>query len=402
MLGTFAIYYREPRSPSPEDLQVVDAASKIAAIAIERERAEQALRRSELKYRNLFESANDAIVIFEPGTETILEANSQACETYGFTRDEMIGKSLKELTKNVARGEQQVYSLMRTRTCRNFETVHYRKDGTPLDILANSAVIEYGGKEAVLSINRNITERKRLQLQLIQSEKMAALGQLVSGVAHELNNPLTSVLGYTQLLMALPSLNVQVSEKLEIIHREAERTRRIVNNLLSFSRQHKPSRSDVDVNEVINRTLELRTYEMRVSNLVAKTDYGQIPRIPGDEHQLQQVFMNIIVNAEQAIRSAKKNGTLSIKTEYRVSNGIECVCINIADDGPGIPREHLDKVFDPFFTTKPVGKGTGLGLAITYGIVKEHGGNIRVESNPGSGATFIVELPVAVQDPQPG
>ncbi|HEU4387871.1 MAG TPA: ATP-binding protein, partial [Blastocatellia bacterium] len=393
ILGTVAIYYSDPRSPGARDLRLVDVATKIAGIAIERENAEEALRKSGLEYRNLFESANDAIMIFEPETEIILEANSQACATYGFTREELVGKSLKELTRDVARGEQQVYSLLRTRTCRNFETVHYRKDGTPLDILANSSVIEYGGKEAILSVNRNITERKRLQLQLIQSEKMVALGQLVSGVAHELNNPLASVVAYTELLLSLPASDPLVAEKLEMISREAERTRRIVNNLLSFSRQHKPSRTEIDLNELLTRSLELRAYEMRVSNLTAKTDYGAIPKVLGDENQLQQVFMNILVNAEQAMRSANKSGTLSIKTEFQCAANNDMVSITIADDGPGILPEHLDKVFDPFFTTKPVGKGTGLGLSVSYGIVREHGGSLRVESDAGAGARFLIELP---------
>jgi PAS domain S-box-containing protein len=400
VLGTFAVYRREAGSPGIHDLQLVDAATRIAGIAIQRDAAEKALRRSELEYRNLFDSANDPIVIFEPETEIILEANNQACETYGFTRDELIGKSLKELTRNVPRGEQQVYSLLRTRTCRNFETVHHRKDGTPLDILANSAVIEYGGKEAILSINRNVTDRKRLQLQLIQSEKMAALGQLVSGVAHELNNPLTSVIGYTQLLLSLPAKDPHVSQTLEIINREAERTRRIVNNLMSFSRQHKPSWTAVDLNELLNRSLELRAYEMRVSNIVTRTDYGAIPNVPGDEHQLQQVFMNVIVNAEQAMRLVNKSGVLSIKTQVRELDGAEFVQVSISDNGPGIQPEHLDRVFEPFFTTKPVGMGTGLGLSISYGIVKEHGGRFTVESEPGRGARFLVELPASFPDPQ--
>ena len=395
VLGTFDVYHREINTPGAQDLQLVDVAGKIAGIAIQSQTAEEAVRKSELEYRNLFESANDAIIIFEPETEIILEANNQACQTYGFTRDELVGRSLKELTRDVARGEQQLYSLLRTRTCRNFETIHHKKDGTPLDILANSSVIEYGGREAILSVNRNITERKRLQLQLIQSEKMAALGQLVSGVAHELNTPLQSVIGYTQLLLSLPHVDPHLAEKLEIIDREAERTRRIVNNLLSFSRQQKPSRTEIDLNELLGRSLELRAYEMRVSNVVAKTDYGAIPQVRGDENQLQQVFMNIIVNAEQAIRSIKKNGTLSIKTEFRPTDDNGMVSVSIADNGPGILPEHIDKIFDPFFTTKALGKGTGLGLSISYGIVKEHGGNLRVESEPGAGARFLIELPAS-------
>jgi two-component system NtrC family sensor kinase len=360
----------------------------------ERKRMEEALRQSELQYRNLFESAIDPILIFEPENEIILEVNNQACETYGFAREELIGMSLKKLTKNVARGEQQVYKLMRNRTYRNFETVHFKKNGQPMDMLASSAVIDYKGKEAVLSIHRDMTERKRLQQQLIQSEKMAALGQLVSGVAHELNNPLTSVIGYTHLLLQIPSLDAQSRERLNIISREADRTRRIVTNLLSFSRQNKSACIEVDINDLLKRTIELRAYELRVNNIEVRTDFGEIPRVFGDEHQLQQVFLNIIINGEQAIRSEKSAGELAIKTEVSSKDGEQTVLVTIADDGPGIPAQNLDKVFDPFFTIKRIGKGSGLGLSITYGIVKEHGGDIRAENNPGGGARFVVELPL--------
>lgn len=359
----------------------------------DRKRMEEALRRSELQYRNLYENAIDPILIFEPEHEIILEVNNQACETYGFRREEFIGMSLKKITKDVGRGEQQIYKLMRNRTFRNFETVHFRKDGAAIDILASSAVIEYDGKEAVLSIHRDVTERKRLQQQLIQSEKMAALGQLVSGVAHELNNPLTSVIGYTQLVYQSDSLDEQARERLGIVTREAERTRRIVSNLLSFARQHKPARVEVDINELLERTLELRAYEMRVSNILVETDLHSIPKVCGDDHQLQQVFMNIIINAEQAIRDNKKEGKLRITSEVS-RNDQPKVVVKISDDGPGILPQHVEKVFDPFFSTKPIGKGTGLGLSITYGIVKEHGGGVTAENNRNGGATFTVELPV--------
>lgn len=358
----------------------------------ERKRMEEALRSSELKYRNLFESANDAILIFEPENEIILEANQQALETYGFSREELFGMSLKELTKDVGRGEQQIHILLRRRANRNFESVHFKKDGTPMDILASSAVIEYGGREAILTINRDVTERKRLQQQLIQSEKMAALGQLVTGVAHELNNPLTSVIGYTHLLLEAPSLDPTSREKLDVVIREGERARRIIGNLLSFARQHKPSRSEVDLNELLDRTLELRSYEIRRKAITVQRCYGVIPRVLGDGPQLQQALLNIIINAEQAIDSANRRGCLTVTTEMR-SGEAPIIAVIISDNGPGIPMDRLDKVFDPFFTTKPVGEGTGLGLSITYGIVKEHGGSIFAKSSPGQGTTFTVELP---------
>jgi len=360
----------------------------------ERKRTEAALKQSERQYRNLFENANDAIMIIEPESEMILEANNKACVTYGFSKDEFIGMSLKSITQDVGRGEQRIREVLQETGTTSFESVHLRKDGTAIEILGSDSVIEYDGKKAILIIARDITEINRLQQQLIQSEKLAGLGQLVSGVAHELNNPLTAVIGFTQLILADPSLDRKVRERLETVMQEGERTRRIVQNLLSFSRQHKPSRKNVNLNDLLERTLELRAYELRVNNISVHRELEDIPSIFADGHQLQQVFLNIIINAEQALQNGKGKGVLTVKTEIKEVDSIRWVRVIIADDGPGIALENMSKLFDPFFTTKPVGKGTGLGLSISYGIVKEHGGTIRVESSPGSGATFIIELPV--------
>ncbi|HEY7547578.1 MAG TPA: PAS domain S-box protein [Blastocatellia bacterium] len=360
----------------------------------ERKQMEAALRRSESDYRNLFENANDSILIFETDSEIILEANKKACETYGFAREELIGMSLKLLTKDVKRGEQQIRQLIETGYTKNFETLHFRKDGTPINILGGGSLIEYRGKTAVMAIARDITDVKKLQQQLIQADKLAALGQMIAGVAHELNNPLTSVIGFTQLMLLERSLDGQLRESLEIVRHEAERTRKIVQNLLSFSRQHKPSRTEVDINELLDNTLDLRAYEMGVNNISVHRNYGQLPNVMIDEHQMQQVFLNIIINAEHAMHLHHLGGTLTLTTAFEKSASNNCVRIIIEDDGPGIATENLDRLFDPFFTTKPVGQGTGLGLSIAYGIIKEHGGSIRVESSPGQGARFIIELPL--------
>lgn len=360
----------------------------------ERKQMEAALRRSERDYRNLFENANDSILIFETETEIILEANRKACETYGFTREEFIGMSLKLLTKDVKRGEQKIRETMETGKAKNFETIHFRKDGTPINILGGGSLIEYRGKPALMTIARDITDVKKLQQQLIQADKLAALGQMIAGVAHELNNPLTSVIGFTQLILLNLSLDEQIRENLEIVRHEAERTRRIVQNLLSFSRQHKPSRTEIDINELLDNTLDLRTYEMSVNNISVHRNYGLLPNVMADEHQMQQAFLNIIINAEHAMHSQHLGGTLTLTTRFEKSASGNTVKIIIEDDGPGITTENLDRLFDPFFTTKPIGKGTGLGLSISYGIIKEHGGSIHVESQSGQGARFIIELPL--------
>ncbi|HEY6332499.1 MAG TPA: ATP-binding protein, partial [Blastocatellia bacterium] len=198
---------------------------------------------------------------------------------------------------------------------------------------------------------------------------------------------------YSQLaLNACPDNRLKL--QLETIHKEGERARHIVQNLLSFARQHKPGRSQTDVNELLRACLDLRTYSQTAGNLSVRRRLADLPRVLADPHQLQQVFLNIIINAEQAITSSRESGNLLVKTGLKQQQGDDWVEIVIADDGPGIPPDALGRVFDPFFTTKDVGQGTGLGLSISYGIVKEHGGKIRVESQFGRGASFFVELPV--------
>jgi two-component system NtrC family sensor kinase len=264
----------------------------------------------------------------------------------------------------------------------------------PVEDSAAPIVDDKGNIIGVVLVFRDVSERRQMQEQLVQSDKLAALGQLVSGVAHELNNPLTAVMGYTELILMRNQLDIELREQLTFVHQESERTRRIVQNLLSFARQHKPMRTFVNINDILERTLGLRNYELRSRDISVIREYSELPGVFADSHQLQQVFLNIIINAEQEMDQVSSLGQLRIKTEMSANNEAAAVLITVEDNGPGIAPDHLGKVFDPFFTTKDVGKGTGLGLSISYGIIKEHGGTIRVESPYGGGARFIIELPV--------
>jgi two-component system NtrC family sensor kinase len=245
-----------------------------------------------------------------------------------------------------------------------------------------------------LEVYRDITGQRLIQSKLLQTEKMAALGQLVSGIAHELNNPLTSIQGYAQLLLTRQSASDRTQDALRI-SQEGERAGRIVKNLLLFSRETKPERRAVNLNEVIERTLSLRSYELKLENIEVDLvlDPG-LPQTLADAAQLQQVVLNLIVNAEQAIVLARGEeaciGHILIRTRRLPGDRL---ALEISDDGPGIPPEIVARIFDPFFTTKPAGVGTGLGLSIVYGIVQEHGGEVSANSHQGRGANLIVELP---------
>ena len=223
---------------------------------------------------------------------------------------------------------------------------------------------------------------------------MAALGQTISGVAHELNNPLATILSWAERLSQRPALDNSVRRGLDIILSESERAARIVRSLLTFARKRQTTRMMVDVNQVVRETLALRAYEQRVSNVsvIAALAAG-LPHVFADGHQVQQVLLNLIINAEQAMLSANGRGVLVVRTW--LDSNQNSVVIEVNDDGPGIAEDLQPKIFDPFFTTKEVGQGTGLGLTVAYAIVQEHGGRLRLESTPGTGASFYVDLPVA-------
>lgn len=234
-----------------------------------------------------------------------------------------------------------------------------------------------------------LDDLQHAQEQLLQSEKMSAVGQLISGVAHELNNPLTAILGYTQLMESEP-LNDRSRDFLQKIFRQAQRTHRVVQNLLSFARQREPRKEQVDLRRVLDETLLLRDYDLRVNNIVVERNFApDLPVVIADQHQLEQVFLNIINNAVDAILEAGKGGTLQVSCF--AENG--AAVAEFHDSGAGL--QDAKRIFDPFYTTKQVGKGTGLGLSICYGIIKEHGGDVLAFNHADGGAVFQVRLPAA-------
>ena len=275
-----------------------------------------------------------------------------------------------------------------------------RVDGSSMWVEVTAALhtSEDPGPPRLDALVRDVSERRKLEAQgrdpgheLVQSEKMAALGQTISGVAHELNNPLATILTCAERLAARP-VEPETKRGVETILGEAERAAKIVRNLLTFARKRNTTRALVDLNELVRDTLTSRAYEQRVSNITTLDALaGGLPHIFSDPHQVKQVLLNLIINAEQAMLAANGRGSLVARSWYDEAQ--DMVSLEINDDGPGIPEEVRSRIFDPFFTTKAIGKGTGLGLTVAYAIVQEHGGRIRVDSTPGAGASFFVSFP---------
>ena len=276
-----------------------------------------------------------------------------------------------------------------------------RVDGSAVwvEVTARAAPGRQEGVYQVEALIRDVSERKKLDdqardlyQQLLQAEKMAALGQTISGVAHELNNPLATILSWAERL-AERSLDDNSRRGVEVILSESERAARIVRNLLTFARKRQSTRAMIDINHVVRETLALRAYEQRLTNIDVLTALAAgLPQVFADSHQIQQVLLNLVINAEQAMVSANGRGSLVLRTWHDADR--DAVVLEVTDDGPGISADMRGKIFDPFFTTKEVGKGTGLGLTVAYAIVQEHGGRIRVEERS-QGASFLVELPVS-------
>jgi PAS domain S-box-containing protein len=347
--------------------------------------------------RRLVDSFPDLIVALDTqGRYTWLSPRIK--ELLGYAPEELLGKSLGERSHPEDQpGLLEVYNdlLLGRQTYANVEYRTQHKSGEWRVFRATaSPLYDADGKIAgVIASSRDVTEVKRLEQQLIQSEKLAAVGQMIAGVAHELNNPLTAILGVTELLRE-GATDDTARRQVDLAHRQARRASTIVQNLLAFSRPPAPRKTNISPADLIQRTLQLHEYSLRQNGITV--DFAPNPAAPraiGDANQLMQVFLNLITNAEQAIREVRDHGTLRVRVE---ADG-DRVRIHFQDDGPGIRPEILPNLFDPFFTTKRPGRGTGLGLSICMAIVREHGGEIHADSPPEGGAVFTVSLPRGAQ-----
>lgn len=360
----------------------------------ERKLAEEKLRQSEENYRVLFESSVPGSLVVDAETGRVVRANQAAARMFGFvSADDVLGIDPSDLIHRDDRA--QVLLLAKSGSFQQNSHVSHtlralRKDGREIWISATGARIAHEGRPAHLLSFVDITQEKLQSERLIIADRLASLGELASGAAHELNNPLTSIVGFSQLLME-KEVPDDIREDLKLINSEAQRAANVTRNLLTFGRKHPPMKDPNQINNIIEDVLRLRAYEQKARGIQVERQFApNLPKLMVDYFQMQQVFMNIIINAEYFMVNAHNGGTLTIITRQQNDS----VVIEFVDDGPGIPAENLRKIFDPFFTTKEAGKGSGLGLSICHGIVTEHGGQIYARSELGKGATIVVELPI--------
>lgn len=352
----------------------------------ERNRIQLELVAQQELIERILRSMPEAVVVVDHNNKIVL-ANQAFCEKFtnykhridGIRLDDVICSESARSSLSAINSNKEKQSLVEFRQAND--------EDTRIFLARNLAI----GNEQVLIMIIDVTEDRERREKLYLADRLASVGKMAAGIAHELNNPLTSVIGFSQLLADNKDLPDNIKDDLKAIYSEARRAANVVSNMLTFARKHDAQKTPIRVNEVLEDVLKLRAYEHKVSNIKVNTSFdSDLGVVMADYFQLQQVFLNIILNAEFAILDAHNGGVLTIAIRQVNAN----VAITFADNGPGIPEKSLNRIFDPFFTTKDIGKGTGLGLSICYGIIENHNGKIYAGNLDGKGAIFTVELPV--------
>ncbi len=407
LAGALLCFFEQPTLRLTIDEAALDSVARIGGIALANFRLRERLVASEERYRTLFEESPDAFFV-SALDGTVLDANEAAVRLYHVNRGEILGRYFGQFLsadeREMARRRQIVWTQGRG----TFKDRARRADGSEFPIEVEVRVVELGGQRRFLSLVRDLSDQERLTNELLQAQKMEAIGQLVSGVAHELNNPLAAIIAFSQLIRSDERLPEDMRHDAGLLVQESDRTRRIVQSLLDFARQRPPERRPTSIATLVQSVLELQSYALSTNRLQVVVDIpATIPEIDLDRAQLQQVLLNLTINAIQAVRASEQPGEshLWITAALAKSGGRGAraekateeprVRITIRDDGPGVPEAARARLFDPFFTTKQPGEGTGLGLSVSFGIVSAHGGRLWYEPGPDNvGSCFILEMPV--------
>ncbi|MDX2225691.1 MAG: ATP-binding protein [Verrucomicrobiae bacterium] len=376
------------------DVRMLTIFADHAVLAMRNARLYSEAEHSRLEWFQTFHNLSDGIAISRDDL-IIKRCNKSFSELLELPKENIIGCTIQEILRLPLEQEPGVERFHVNEATQTPNYIEFHDSKLSRTFTLETEASTNNGHFAWLYVLRDVTNEKTMQNQLIQSEKLAALGEMIAGIAHEINNPLTTITGQAELLGILkdPGKTAAASK---MILREAHRAARIVKNLLVFSRSHESEKAPVVLNELIEQTLELWNYQLRVNNIqIIKNYEPALPPILIDYYQIQQVVFNLFQNSQQAIASLQRPGTIRVKTEITPQ---EFVRLTLQDDGPGIQPENLKKIFNPFFTTKAVGKGTGLGLSISYGIIAAHGGHIHCDSEYGKGVVFTIELPINTGD----
>ena len=343
--------------------------------------------------RRLLESFPDLILVVDL-EERYTFVSSRSRDLLGYAPQDMLRKKITDVedhSPELAALYHGVVSEQQMFGSTEYSARHRDGNWRTMRASASQLADAEGKVTGVIISVRDITLERKLEQQVVQSERLAAMGAMIGGVAHELNNPLTAILGVSELLQDIET-NETARKQLGMLQQQARRAAEIVQNLTYFARPPAPGKSRINLAEVVERTLNLHAYSLRKNNIAVDfLKESGVPYAMGDPHQLMQVFLNLILNAEQAIREGRDKGTLRI----RLGKGENSVWVSFHDDGPGIPKENLTSIFDPFYTTKRPGRGTGLGLSICKSVLKEHNGSVEAANTPDGGAVFTVTLPVA-------
>ena len=411
-LGTIVI--ERPSVPELDRRQLLDVALELGrqlSVGIENVQLLEEILRQHRLLDDTFNSLIDLLVVTDNGLR-IVQTNEAFAARVGGAREQLvdrplgafIGEDMAQWAASLEPSDESGVAQGSART-RRFEDA--RLGGTFAATLT-PMVNQDGNPGGRVLVARDITvqtkleaEREALRQRLVQTEKLASLGQFVAGIAHEMNNPLQGVLGHLELIIETSNITGQVKQDLRGVYREADRAAKIVRNLLVFTGSRRMARRRLRINRVLSRVIASRAAALRAQQIdVVREQADNLPPLHGDPLLLHQAFLNVVINAEHAIASTGSSGRIELRTAPGPSAAT--VVATVRDSGPGNPEAILPRIFDPFFTTKEVGSGTGLGLAIAYGIIQEHGGTIQGSNAPGGGAIFTIELPVAAGPLEPG